>query len=85
MIRFFLLQNKAGKTRLSKYYSPFTDEEKRRMEIEIHRLLTNRDAKQASFVEVRLKKPNKEREREREKIVLIHRTENWALIGNRMP
>ena len=51
MIRFFLLQNKVGKTRLSKYYSPFTDDEKRRMEAEIHRLVTSRDVTQASFIE----------------------------------
>ena len=52
MIRFFLLQNRAGKTRLAKYYSPFSDEEKIRMEDEIHRLLVARDSKFTSFLEV---------------------------------
>merc|ERR1711937_905253 len=37
MIRFILLQNKQGKTRLSKYYVPLEDTEKRKLEQEIHR------------------------------------------------
>ena len=53
MIRFFLLQNRAGKTRLAKYYSPFSDDEKHRMEDEVHRLIVLRDTKFANFLEVR--------------------------------
>ena len=52
MIRFFLLQNRAGKTRLAKYYSPFNDDEKGRMEDEVHRMIATRDAKFTSFLEV---------------------------------
>lgn len=54
MIRFFLLQNKSGKTRLSKYYHPFADDEKMKMENEIHRIFMQRDASFTNFVEVRL-------------------------------
>lgn len=52
MIRFLLLQNRAGKTRLAKYYSPFSDEEKSRMEDEVHRLVATRDSKFSNFLEV---------------------------------
>ncbi|KAI8109905.1 hypothetical protein M9434_001184 [Picochlorum sp. BPE23] len=51
MIRFFLLQNKSGKTRLSKYYHPFADDEKIKMENEIHRIFMQRDATFTNFVE----------------------------------
>lgn len=52
MIRFFLLQNKSGKTRLSKYYHPFADDEKIKMENEIHRIFMQRDTTFTNFVEV---------------------------------
>lgn len=51
MIRFFLLQNRAGKTRLAKYYTPFSDDEKRKIEAEVHRLVVNRDSKHTNFLE----------------------------------
>jgi AP-2 complex subunit sigma-1 len=51
VIRFFLLQNRAGKTRLAKYYSPFSDGEKRKMEEEIYRLIATRDSKITNFLE----------------------------------
>lgn len=51
MIRFFLLQNKGGKTRLSKYYQPCSDEEKIKIEHDVHKLCLQRDTSYASFVE----------------------------------
>ena len=52
MIQFFLLQNKQGKTRLSKWYvPPPNDEERLKMESEIHRLIVGRDRKFTNFVE----------------------------------
>lgn len=54
MIRFFLLQNRQGKTRLSKYYvPPPEDHEKGRFETEIHRLVVARDAKHTNVIEFR--------------------------------
>lgn len=53
-IRFLLLQNRQGKTRLSKWYVPPPNElEKFRMEAEIHKLIVSRDRKYTNFVEVR--------------------------------
>jgi len=52
MIRFFLLQNRVGKTRLSKWYvPPSDDQEKARLESEIHRMVVSRDRKYTSFIE----------------------------------
>lgn len=53
MIRFILLQNRQGKTRLAKYYVPLEDEEKRKLEYEVHRLVVSRDPKHTNFVEFR--------------------------------
>ena len=56
MLNFVLLQNRAGKTRLSKYYRKFSDEETQKIEGEIHRIVTSREganaASMCSFVEV---------------------------------
>ncbi len=52
MIRFFLLQNRAGKTRLAKYYTPLGDDDKKRTEDEVYRLIANRDVKFTNFLEV---------------------------------
>ena len=52
MIHFLLLQNRQGKTRLAKYYSAFEHEEKRQLEIEVHKLITKRDPKFTNFIEV---------------------------------
>mmetsp|Transcript_39702 Transcript_39702/g.48355 ORF Transcript_39702/g.48355 Transcript_39702/m.48355 type:complete len:152 (+) Transcript_39702:287-742(+) len=60
MIRFFLLQNRQGKTRLSKWYIPppttqnsntSGEVEKARIESEVHRLVTSRDKKYTNFIE----------------------------------
>jgi AP-2 complex subunit sigma-1 len=60
-IRFFLLQNRQGKTRLSKWYVPPTtsgsggassvEAEKARIEAEVHRFVTARDKKYTNFIE----------------------------------
>lgn len=55
MIRFILLQNRQGKTRLAKYYVPFEESEKHKVEYEVHRLVVNRDPKFTNFVEVRIR------------------------------
>ncbi|KAL3893363.1 MAG: hypothetical protein SGPRY_014285, partial [Prymnesium sp.] len=51
MIQYLLLQNRQGKTRLSKYYRAYSDDEKIKLEGEIHRLVTMRDPKFTNFVE----------------------------------
>lgn len=56
MIRFILLQNRQGKTRLAKYYIPLEDSEKHKLEYEVHRLVVNRDPKFTNFVEFRTHK-----------------------------
>lgn len=54
MIRFILIQNRQGKSRLSKFYVPMEDEEQVRVKGEVHRLIAPRDQKyQSNFVEVR--------------------------------
>ena len=51
MIRFFLLQNRQGKTRLSKWYVAVEENDKCKIESEVHRLVTSRDSKFTNFVE----------------------------------
>ena len=53
MIRWFLLQNRAGRTRLAKYYVPMDDFEKRKTEYEVFRALNGRESKWSNIVEVR--------------------------------
>jgi hypothetical protein len=52
-IKFLLLQNRQGKTRLSKCYTYFSDDDKHKLEGEIHRLVLNRDPKFTNFLELR--------------------------------
>lgn len=52
-IRFFLLQNRQGRTRLSKWWVAVDESDKRKIESEVHRLVTSRDNKFTNFVEVR--------------------------------
>src|SRR5690606_25080641 len=51
-IHFILLQNRAGKTRLAKWYDSIDDEEKEHHKSEVHRIITSRDPKFTNFVEV---------------------------------
>ncbi|KAK4134143.1 Adaptor protein complex sigma subunit [Trichocladium antarcticum] len=54
MLSFILIQNRQGKTRLAKWYSPYGDEEKIKIKGEVHRLVAPRDQKyQSNFVEFR--------------------------------
>eukprot|EP01120_Amphizonella_sp_Union-15-10_P014192 TRINITY_DN6803_c0_g1_i1.p1 TRINITY_DN6803_c0_g1~~TRINITY_DN6803_c0_g1_i1.p1 ORF type:complete len:143 (+),score=24.04 TRINITY_DN6803_c0_g1_i1:71-499(+) len=53
MIQFFIVQNRQGKTRMAKWYTPYNDEEKQKLLTDIHRLLTSRNIKFTNFVEFR--------------------------------
>ena len=53
MIRFILLQNRQGKTRLSKWYVPFNAAEKNKIESDIHRAVIARDPRFTNFLEYR--------------------------------
>ena len=52
MIRFIFIQNVLGKTRMAKYYVPYEDAEKHKIEHDIHRIVASRDQKFTNFVEV---------------------------------
>eukprot|EP00461_Guttulinopsis_vulgaris_P001437 UN01437 len=53
MIHFLLLQNRQGKTRMSRYFSSFEHDEKQQLESEVHKIITTRDKKCTNFVEFR--------------------------------
>lgn len=52
MIRFFLLQNRQGKTRLSKWYVTAPEEsERNKLEADVNNIVVSRDKKYTNFVE----------------------------------
>ena len=51
MIRFMLVQNRQGKTRLSRWYVNFSEAEKQRLQLDIHRLVISRDSRFTNFIE----------------------------------
>eukprot|EP01121_Diplochlamys_sp_Union-15-3_P018061 TRINITY_DN6494_c0_g1_i1.p1 TRINITY_DN6494_c0_g1~~TRINITY_DN6494_c0_g1_i1.p1 ORF type:complete len:143 (-),score=16.49 TRINITY_DN6494_c0_g1_i1:57-485(-) len=53
MIQFFIVQNRQGKTRMAKWYTPFSDVEKQKLITDIFRLVTSRESKFTNFVEFR--------------------------------
>lgn len=48
-----MLQNRQGKTRLSRWYVAYSDEERTRIETEAHRMIVQRDSKMTNFLEFR--------------------------------
>ncbi|PSR70914.1 hypothetical protein PHLCEN_2v13228 [Hermanssonia centrifuga] len=53
-LNIWITENRQGKTRLSKWYVPYDDDEKVRLRGEVHRLVAPRDQKyQSNFVEFR--------------------------------
>ena len=53
MIRFILCQNRQGKTRLSRWYVPFTGAERAKVESDVHRALMARDPRFTNFLDYR--------------------------------
>lgn len=53
MIHFFLVQNRMGKARIVKWYVPCEESERDRQKMEVHRLVTSREASFTNFVEYR--------------------------------
>lgn len=53
MIRFILLQNRQGKTRLSRWYVPYNTAVKAKLEAEIHRAVVHREKKWSHCIEYR--------------------------------
>jgi hypothetical protein len=52
-VKFVILQNKQGRTRLSKWYIPLPDEEKIKIQNEVYRTIILRDIKESSIIEVK--------------------------------
>ena len=48
-----MLQNRQGKTRLSRWYVAYNEDERKRIEIECHRNIVQRESKMTNFLEFR--------------------------------
>lgn len=52
-IQFVLVQNRQGKTRLAKWYAPYSDAQKIQLKAQVHQLVVPRDQKHLSnFIQV---------------------------------
>ena len=51
MIRFLLVQNRQGKTRISRWYVNYEEKEKQKLLLDIHRAITSRDSRFTNFIE----------------------------------
>jgi len=56
MIHYILVQNRQGKTRLAKWFDPYDDVEKRKLQTEIHKIIASRESKFTNFLEFRTHK-----------------------------
>jgi len=56
MIHYILVQNRQGKTRLAKWFDPYDDVEKRKLQTEIHKIVASRESKFTNFLEFRTHK-----------------------------
>ena len=54
MIRLVSVFNRQGKVRLAKYYMPFDDAEKVKINRELHAICSTRHSRASNFTEVRL-------------------------------
>jgi AP-2 complex subunit sigma-1 len=54
MIKYILVQNRQGKTRLAKWYITLSQEEKVKLSMDVHKIVAIRDSKnQSNFAEFR--------------------------------
>ena len=51
MIRFLLVQNRQGKTRISRWYVNYDEKEKQKLLLDVHRAITSRDSRFTNFIE----------------------------------
>ncbi len=51
MIRFLIVQNRQGKTRISRWYVNYEEKEKQKLLLDVHRAITSRDSRFTNFIE----------------------------------